>query len=135
MSILFESFGYKNGIPGDADFVFDARSLPNPYWDSTCARSPAVTARHRSSSRATPGVPRLLEDITRFIEARIPEFTATNRRYLTIAIGCTGGQHRSVYLVETHRGGLRRPSTGGHSSVTAISRASGTNRRTPPLSA
>lgn len=100
MSILFESFGFKNGIPGDADFVFDARSLPNPYWELALrpltGRDPQVAQfleRHA-------GVPRLQEDITRFVEARIPEFTATNRRYLTIAIGCTGGQHRSVYLVE-----------------------------------
>jgi UPF0042 nucleotide-binding protein len=100
MSILFESFGYKNGIPGDADFVFDARSLPNPYWEHDLrpltGRDPPVIeflARH-------PGVPRLVEDITRVIEARIPEFTATNRRYLTVAVGCTGGQHRSVHLVE-----------------------------------
>jgi RNase adapter protein RapZ len=100
MSILFESFGYKYGIPGDADFVFDARSLPNPYWEpalrSLTGRD-ADVARYLERSAIAP---KLLADITVFIEARIPEFHTSNRRYLTIAIGCTGGQHRSVFLVE-----------------------------------
>jgi UPF0042 nucleotide-binding protein len=100
MSILFESFGFKYGIPGDADFVFDARSLPNPYWEPTLR---PLTGRDADVARYLEGhgsVATLSDDITRFVEARIPEFLATNRRYLTIAIGCTGGQHRSVYLVE-----------------------------------
>jgi RNase adapter protein RapZ len=100
MSILFESFGFKNGIPGDADFVFDARSLPNPYWEpglrSLTGRD-AEVARYLASQ---PGVDTLVADIARFVDARIPEFRVNNRRYLTVAIGCTGGQHRSVYLVE-----------------------------------
>ena len=100
MSILFESFGFKYGIPGDADFVFDARSLPNPYWEidlrPLTGRDPAVIQYLEKH----PGVPKLVEDITRFVEGRIPEFLDTSRSYLTIAIGCTGGQHRSVYLVE-----------------------------------
>ncbi len=100
MSILFESFGFKNGIPGDADFVFDARSLPNPYWEPGLR---GLTGRDAEVARylaSQTGVDALLADITRFIEARIPEFRVNNRRYLTVAIGCTGGQHRSVYLVE-----------------------------------
>jgi len=100
LSILFESFGFKYGIPGDADFVFDARSLPNPYWEPALralnGRDAAVASYLESSS----SVASLRTDITRFAEARIPEFIATNRRYMTVAIGCTGGQHRSVYLVE-----------------------------------
>jgi UPF0042 nucleotide-binding protein len=100
LSILFESFGFKNGIPGDADFVFDARSLPNPYWEPALrgltGRDPDVV-RYLENQ---PGVVPLVEDITRFVESRIPEFRASNRRYLTVAVGCTGGQHRSVYLVE-----------------------------------
>ncbi|MEJ0098599.1 MAG: RNase adapter RapZ [Pseudomonadota bacterium] len=100
LSILFQSFGFKHGIPGDADFVFDARSLPNPYWEPelrglTGRDAPVARYLENSTSAAT-----LASDITRFIEARIPEFQATNRRYMTVAIGCTGGQHRSVYLVE-----------------------------------
>lgn len=100
LTITFESFGFKHGIPGDADFVFDARSLPNPYWEPALrpltGRDPEVIR----FLRMQPGVPRLLEDIASFVEARIPDHIASNRRYLTVAIGCTGGQHRSVYLVD-----------------------------------
>jgi UPF0042 nucleotide-binding protein len=100
LSILFESFAYKTGVPGDADFVFDARTLPNPYWEpalkSLTGRDPQV----REFLEASPAVASLIEDIARFLEARIPEFERSNRGYLTVAIGCTGGQHRSVYLVE-----------------------------------
>lgn len=100
MSLLFESFGFKNGIPGDADFVFDARSLPNPYWEPNLR---ALTGRDEPVIHfleAQPGVARFIEDVGTFIEARIPEHQAANRRYLTVAVGCTGGQHRSVYIVE-----------------------------------
>ena len=100
VSILFESFAYKTGVPGDADFVFDSRALPNPYWEpalkSLTGRDPPVQA----FLEASPAVASLIDDIVRFLEARIPEFERTNRGYLTVAIGCTGGQHRSVYLVE-----------------------------------
>jgi len=100
LSILFESFAYKTGVPGDADFVFDARTLPNPYWEpalkSLTGRDPQV----REFLEASPAVTDLIDDIARFLAARIPEFERNNRGYLTVAIGCTGGQHRSVYLVE-----------------------------------
>ena len=100
MTVLLESFGYKHGIPGDADFVFDARSLPNPYWEPTLR---ALTGRDEAVIRfleAQSGVAAFIDDVARFIEARIPEHQAANRRYLTAAIGCTGGQHRSVYIAE-----------------------------------
>ncbi len=100
MSLLFESFGFKYGIPGDADFVFDARSLPNPYWEPSLR---ALTGRDEPVVHfleAQPGVARFIEDVASFVEARIPEHQAANRRYLTVAVGCTGGQHRSVYIVE-----------------------------------
>jgi RNase adapter protein RapZ len=100
MSILFESFGFKYGMPGDADFVFDARSLPNPYWVPELRALTGRDAAVVSYLENDPAVPKLLGDISAFVERRIPEFLATHRRYLTIAIGCTGGQHRSVYLVE-----------------------------------
>ena len=97
MSILFESFAYRHGVPGDADFVFDVRSLPNPYWEpglsALTGRDPAVVEyleRH-------PIVAKMFADIVGFLEHWIPELSRTNRSYLTIAIGC---QHRSVYLVE-----------------------------------
>ncbi|MFI4913621.1 MAG: RNase adapter RapZ [Steroidobacterales bacterium] len=99
MSILFESFGYKHGIPGDADFVFDARSLPNPYWEPGLR---PLNGRDEPVVRfleAQPGVRTFIDDVARFMEARIPEHQAANRRYLTVAVGCTGGQHRSVYIV------------------------------------
>jgi UPF0042 nucleotide-binding protein len=100
LSLLFESFGFKHGIPGDADFVFDARSLPNPYWDATLR---PLTGHDEAVQRflaAQPGVQQFIDDVARFLEARIPEHRAGNRRYLTAAVGCTGGQHRSVYIVE-----------------------------------
>jgi UPF0042 nucleotide-binding protein len=100
LSILFESFGFKYGIPGDADFVFDARSLPNPYWEPDLRALNGRDAEVARYLEGSSGVASLRADVTRFIEARIPEFLATNRRYMTVAIGCTGGQHRSVYLVE-----------------------------------
>jgi UPF0042 nucleotide-binding protein len=100
MSVLFESFGFKHGIPGDADFVFDARSLPNPYWEPALR---ALTGRDEAVVRfleAQSGVAQFIDDVAGFIEARIPEHQTANRRYLTVAIGCTGGQHRSVYIAE-----------------------------------
>ena len=100
MSIQFESFGFKHGIPGDADFVFDARTLPNPYWDAALR---GLTGRDADVVRFLEkheAVPRLVRDIEAFIEGRIPEYHASNRRYLTVAVGCTGGRHRSVYIVE-----------------------------------
>jgi UPF0042 nucleotide-binding protein len=100
ISILFESFGFKHGIPGDADFVFDARTLPNPYWEPALrpltGRDDAVVeylVRHEQ-------VARLIDDIEVFVESRIAAHVNANRRYLTVAIGCTGGQHRSVYIAE-----------------------------------
>jgi UPF0042 nucleotide-binding protein len=100
LAVLVESFGFKHGIPGDADFVFDARSLPNPYWDAALrdltGRDPAVIRFLESQA----GVERYIEDIRRFIEPRFAEFRASNRTYLTVAVGCTGGRHRSVYIVE-----------------------------------
>lgn len=115
LSIVFQSFGYKHGIPGDADFVFDARSLPNPYWepelrDLTGRDAAVVQFLEKSAGAAT-----LARDITVFIEARIPEFYAANRSYMTVAIGCTGGQHRSVYLVER----LAADFAGRHRDITA----------------
>ena len=100
LTITFESFGFKRGIPGDADFVFDARTLPNPYWEPTLrhlnGRDPPVIEFLQNN----PSVQRLVDDIEQFITSRIAEYQATSRGYLTIAVGCTGGRHRSVYVVE-----------------------------------
>ena len=100
LSITFESFGFKDGIPGDADFVFDARALPNPYWEpglrNLTGRDPEVVRFLETHT----DVARLIADIALFVRARVPEYQASNRGYLTVAVGCTGGQHRSVYIVD-----------------------------------
>ena len=100
MSILFESFGFKRGVPRDADLVFDARCLPNPHWQPSLRPLTGRDAEVASFLEREPRVPQLLEEITRFLEQWIPCFREEGRSYLTVAIGCTGGQHRSVYLTE-----------------------------------
>jgi UPF0042 nucleotide-binding protein len=107
LSILFQSFGFKYGIPLDADFVFDARSLPNPYWVAELRGhngkdQPVIDFLQRETI-----VQEFLQDISQFIERWAPRFESDNRSYLTIAIGCTGGQHRSVFLVEALGGYFR----------------------------
>ncbi len=100
LSLLFESFGFKYGIPGDADFVFDARSLPNPYWDKTLR---PLTGRDAAVVRfleQQPGVAAFIADVATFLDSRLPAYRDSARRYLTVAVGCTGGQHRSVYIAE-----------------------------------
>ncbi|MGQ0384905.1 MAG: RNase adapter RapZ [Gammaproteobacteria bacterium] len=100
LSILFESFGFKHGVPGDADFVFDTRALPNPYWEPALKPLTGRDGPVIAFLEASPAVHRMAEDLVRFLEARLPEYESANRGYLTVAIGCTGGQHRSVYLAE-----------------------------------
>jgi len=100
LSILFESFGFKHGIATDADFVFDARCLPNPHWETNLR---ALTGRDKSVAdflESQDLVNQYFEQIRDMMTNWIPAFEADNRSYLTIAIGCTGGQHRSVYLTE-----------------------------------
>lgn len=100
MSILFESFAFKHGLPGDADFVFDVRSLPNPFWEPGLAEYTGLDQPVADYLAPHASVQRMIADLTQFLEHWIPELSRTNRSYLTIAIGCTGGQHRSVYMVE-----------------------------------
>jgi UPF0042 nucleotide-binding protein len=100
LALMFESFGYKHGIPGDADFVFDVRSLPNPYWDHTLRHLTGRDAAVAAFLSAQESVRAMIDSLVRFLSARIEEFERANRTYLTIAIGCTGGQHRSVYIAE-----------------------------------
>jgi RNase adapter protein RapZ len=100
LSLMFESFGYKNGIPGDADFVFDVRSLPNPYWEHALRNLTGRDAAVMDYLAAYPSVHGMIRDLAAFLERRVEEFSQANRSYLTIAIGCTGGQHRSVYIAE-----------------------------------
>jgi len=101
LTLLFESFGFKHGIPLDADFVFDVRCLPNPHYDPQLRPLTGCDAPVAEFLRATPDAMRMLEDINRFIADWLPAFERDNRSYLTVAIGCTGGRHRSVFFVET----------------------------------
>jgi UPF0042 nucleotide-binding protein len=100
LSLMFESFGYKHGIPGDADFVFDVRSLPNPYWENALRDLNGRDAAVMEYLAGYDSVRVMIDALTAFLEDRIAEFAKANRGYLTIAIGCTGGQHRSVYIAE-----------------------------------
>ena len=98
MSILFESFGFKNGVPSDSDFVFDVRCLPNPYWKEHLKSQTGHDAGVIEFLESQAEVASMLADIIGFLTRWIPHFQQNNRSYLTVSIGCTGGQHRSVYL-------------------------------------
>jgi len=100
MSLMFESFGYKHGIPGDADFVFDVRSLPNPYWEHSLRHLTGRDTEVIEYLQSYPKAQQMIDDLAAFLAKRVAEFSEANRGYLTIAVGCTGGQHRSVYIVE-----------------------------------
>ncbi len=100
LTLMFESFGFKYGIPMDADLVFDVRCLPNPHYDArlrplTGSDQPVIDFLQK-----IPEVGRMAEDIRRFLANWLPAYVRDNRSYLTVAIGCTGGQHRSVYISE-----------------------------------
>jgi len=100
LTLLFESFGYKHGVPLDADLMFDVRCLPNPHYEPELA---PLTGRDEKVVRfleAIPEVERMYTDIYSFVAGWLPDYARDNRNYLTVAIGCTGGRHRSVYFVE-----------------------------------
>ncbi|MGE0385710.1 MAG: RNase adapter RapZ [Gammaproteobacteria bacterium] len=100
LSLLFVSFGFKNGVPPDCDFMFDVRCLPNPHWHANLrdhtGQHPAVV----SFLEAAPAVSEMVLDVCAFLDRWVPRFEAEDRSYLTIAFGCTGGRHRSVYVAE-----------------------------------
>jgi UPF0042 nucleotide-binding protein len=98
LALFFQSFGFKNGIPSDADFVFDVRCLPNPFYDPAMRPLTGNDGPVIAFLDADLKAQKMLADIERFIGAWVPEFARDNRRSLTIALGCTGGQHRSVYF-------------------------------------
>ncbi|GAB2670599.1 RNase adapter RapZ [Arenimonas aestuarii] len=100
MSLLFESFAYKRGLPADADFVFDARALPNPHWDARLRPLSGRDASVREYLEQDPQVQEFVAQVVAFLDTWVPRFEAGTRSYLTIAFGCTGGRHRSVYLAE-----------------------------------
>jgi UPF0042 nucleotide-binding protein len=100
LTLFFESFAFKHGVPLDADFVFDVRALPNPYYDLTLRPLNGKDAPVIAFLDAQQSAAELLNDIRAFIEKWLPSFKTDNRSYLTVALGCTGGQHRSVYMAE-----------------------------------
>ena len=100
LSLLMQSFGFKHGMPRDADFVFDVRCLPNPHWVPTLRPLTGKDPEVAEFLAAEPLVDEMYESLRSFLERWIPRFQADNRVYLSVALGCTGGQHRSVYLAE-----------------------------------
>ena len=101
MSLLFESFAYRRGVPADADFVFDARALPNPHWDPVLRPLSGRDQAIREYLEAQPDVNLFADQINQFLDTWLPRLHVdSTRSYATIAIGCTGGRHRSVYLAE-----------------------------------
>lgn len=100
LQIVFQSFGFKYGIPSDADFVLDVRSLPNPHYETELR---VLTGKDEPVAiyfKANPVVQDMIDDITAYLNKWLPRIEQENRSYVTVAIGCTGGQHRSVYIVE-----------------------------------
>ena len=100
LTLLFESFGFKHGVPLDADLVFDVRCLPNPHYEEALAPMTGVDAAVIAFLEALPEVERMYGDIYHFVASWLPDYARDNRNYLTVAIGCTGGRHRSVYLAQ-----------------------------------
>ncbi len=101
MTLAFESFAFKNGIPVAADLVFDVRNLPNPYYDPALRPLTGLDQPVADFLEKCPDVQEMIGDIEAFLTKWLPSYEAQNRHYLTIAIGCTGGQHRSVYVANT----------------------------------
>lgn len=99
-ALSFESFGFKYGMPIDADFVFDVRCLPNPFWKPELRNTTGQEAPVQTFLAEQPEVIAMIDDIANYLNKWLPAFQANNRSYLTVAIGCTGGMHRSVYIAE-----------------------------------
>jgi UPF0042 nucleotide-binding protein len=100
LTLLFESFGFKHGVPLDADLVFDVRCLPNPHYEPALQPLTGRDAPVIAFLESLPEVERMYGDIYHFVASWLPDYARDNRNYLTVAVGCTGGHHRSVYLVE-----------------------------------
>jgi UPF0042 nucleotide-binding protein len=121
-ALLFQSFAYRHGVPDDADFVFDARALPNPYWHPTLRELTGRDAEVAAFLDGQEEAGRFFADIRDFLERWLPSLVRSNRSYLTIAVGCTGGQHRSVYLAEklaTHFNGRHGQTLIRHRDLTS----------------
>lgn len=100
LALSFQSFGFKNGVPVDADIVYDVRCLPNPYWETPLRALTGLDRKVADYLDSQQEVQHMLADIKDFLQRWLPRFEENNRSYITIALGCTGGQHRSVYLCE-----------------------------------
>ncbi len=100
MSVLIQSFGFKRGIPTDADLVFDVRMLPNPHWVKELRLKNGLESEVQAFLEAQATTGELYLDISHFLDRWLPRYRDSNRSYMTVAIGCTGGQHRSVYLAD-----------------------------------
>jgi UPF0042 nucleotide-binding protein len=100
LQVLLLSFGFKHGAPSEADFIFDVRCLPNPYWEESLRHISGQEPEVIQYLSAQPDVLAMIKDIQHFLNNWVPRFMKDNRSYLTVAIGCTGGKHRSVYIVE-----------------------------------
>jgi UPF0042 nucleotide-binding protein len=100
LTLLFQSFSYKIGIPSDSDYVFDVRCLPNPYWEMGLREYTGLDEPVKTFLSDQSPVKIMLKDIQKFLSDWIPQFKLSDRTYITIAIGCTGGRHRSVYIAE-----------------------------------
>ncbi len=108
MVIVFESFGFKHGVPQDADYVFDARFLPNPFWDKSLKGLTGLDEPVIDFLGSEPLVTKFVWQINSFLQTWLPHLERNNRSYVTIAIGCTGGKHRSVYIAEQLAANLRK---------------------------
>ncbi len=108
LTLLFESFAYKHGVPLNADLVFDVRCLPNPFYDSALRPLTGMDAPVCAYLESIPSVGKMIGHIGDFLNTWLPFYVQENRSYLTVAIGCTGGQHRSVYCVEQLAARFRR---------------------------
>jgi len=100
ISILFQSFGFKRGLPSDADLLYDVRVLPNPHWEKALRLKTGRDAEVVQFLEQAPLSKEIFEDICTFLDRWLPRYRDNNRSYITVALGCTGGQHRSVYLAE-----------------------------------
>jgi UPF0042 nucleotide-binding protein len=100
LALQFQSFGFKYGVPVDADMVYDARCLPNPHWIDALRPHSGLDQPVIDYLESQPEVQAMCNDISAYLEQWLPRFEENNRRYITVAIGCTGGQHRSVFLCE-----------------------------------
>jgi UPF0042 nucleotide-binding protein len=107
LTLLFESFGYKHSVPRDADFVFDVRCLPNPHWQADLQPLTGLDEPVQAFLLESARVKEMIKQIRDFIDHWLPAFQEENRSYITVAIGCTGGQHRSVYVADQLAGHFR----------------------------